>query len=195
MLKVGITGGIGTGKSTVCKIFACLGVPVLDTDALAKQLMNTNAELQYQLQQSFGDDVIVNGQVLRKIVASRAFASEQQTQLLNKIVHPHVFAAINDWDAKQTAKYTIRESALLIETGSNKNVDIIIGITAPKQLRIQRLLNRDITSSVADITARMDRQMEEEEKQKYYQYTIANDGEQLLIPQVLYIHQQIINRL
>jgi dephospho-CoA kinase len=195
MLKVGITGGIGTGKSTVCKIFACLGVPVLDTDALAKQLMNTNAELQYQLQQSFGDDVIVNGQVLRKIVASRAFASEQQTQLLNKIVHPHVFASINDWDAKQTAKYTIRESALLIETGSNKNVDIIIGITAPKQLRIQRLLNRDITSSVADITARMDRQMEEEEKQKYYQYTIANDGEQLLIPQVLYIHQQIINRL
>jgi dephospho-CoA kinase len=195
MLKVGITGGIGTGKSTVCKIFACLGVPVLDTDALAKQLMNTNVELQIKLQQSFGDDVIVNGQVLRKKLASRAFASEHQTQLLNTIVHPYVFAAIDAWDAKQNAIYTIRESALLIETGSYKKLDIIIGITAPDSLRMQRILNRNISETAITIQARMDKQMPEKEKQQFYDFTINNGGEQLLIPQVLQIHQQIINQL
>jgi dephospho-CoA kinase len=193
MLQVGITGGMGVGKSTVCRIFEALGIPVLDTDALAKKLINSNTDLQQKLQISFGDDIIVNQILQKKLLASRAFATEKATTLLNSIVHPYVFEYIAIWQAKQQAPYTIRESALLIETESYKNLDIIIGVTAPMPLRIQRILNRDITSTLPEIKARMDKQIDEETKRKFYQYTISNDGEDLLIPQVLAVHDKIMN--
>jgi dephospho-CoA kinase len=195
MMQVGITGGIGSGKSTVCKIFACLGIPILDTDTLAKNIINANIDLQHEIQQHFGQDIFANQILNKKLLALRAFDTKQNTDLLNSIVHPYVFDAINSWHKKQNNIYTIRESALIIETGSYKKLDVVIGISAPDSLRIQRLLDRNISETIITIQARMDKQMPDIQKQQFYNYTIINDGEQLLIPQVLHVHQQILKQL
>ena len=123
MLQIGITGGMGTGKSTVCKIFQSLGVPVLNTDELAKQLYLSNAFLQQKIKDAFGENIFDNNILNKKLLAARAFSSAEKTTLLNRIVHPIVFAAIEDWQRHQNSKYAIRESALLIESSNYTKLD------------------------------------------------------------------------
>jgi dephospho-CoA kinase len=193
MLSVGLTGGIGTGKSTVAKVFASLGVPVLNTDALAKQLINTNTQLQQQLIESFGNEIFADGKLQNKILASKAFVSEKQTELLNSIVHPFVFAAIDDWNAKQTAPYTMRESALLIETKSYQNLDVIIGVFCLMAIRLERIMLRD-ACTLPEAHQRINRQMDEEEKIKYYHHSINNYPPHFITKQVLTLHQQLLQQ-
>jgi dephospho-CoA kinase len=193
MLSVGLTGGIGTGKSTVAKVFACLGVPVLNTDALAKQLINTNAQLQQQLIASFGNDIFAEEKLQNKILAAKAFATKEQTALLNSIVHPFVFAAIDQWNAKQNAPYTMRESALLIETKSYQNIDVIIGVVCLMSIRLERIMQRD-ACTLAEAQQRINRQMNEEEKCKYYHYSINNYPPHFITKQVLALHQQLLQQ-
>jgi dephospho-CoA kinase len=193
MIQVGITGGIGTGKSTVCQIFASLGIPVMNTDDLAKKILNTNTILQQKVMQQFGEEVFIDGVLQNKILAAKAFTNATNTAKLNAIVHPYVYAAIDDWTINQNTSYTIRESALLIESESYKKLDILIGVQSPMDIRLQRIIQRD-ACSLEKAKERIALQLTEEDKEKYYHYKILNYPPHLIIPQVLQIHQTILQR-
>jgi dephospho-CoA kinase len=194
MLKVGITGGIGAGKSTVCKIFAALNIPILDSDALAKQIIATNAQVHKQLIEAFGDDIFLHGELQKQILASKAFANEQSTATLNAIIHPLVQQETEHWFAQQETQYAIKEAAVMIESGSHKKLDLLIGVTTPEHTRIERVLQRNPNLSIAEIQQRIAKQMPENEKAKFYDYNIINDGKQLVLPQVLHIHNLILHK-
>ncbi len=192
MLTIGITGGIGSGKSTITQIFSILGIPVFDADSTAKNIMNTNQELKLQLQKLFGDEVYTNGKLNRKFLADIVFKDAHQLELLNAIVHPAAINAGLQWVAKQTAPYLIKEAALLFEAGSGFNLDFIIGVYAPQALRIQRVMNRDnITRE--EVQNRMNKQIDENMKMKLCDFVIINDEQQLVIPQVLKLHDHFLN--
>jgi dephospho-CoA kinase len=191
MLQVGITGGMGTGKSTVCKIFASFGIPVLNMDALAKQIIQSNQNIQQQLQQQFGADIISNGILDKKLLAQRAFINADTTKKINTIVHPQVLLEAKQWHLQQNSAYTIQESALSIESGSYKQLDCLIGVTSPMHIRLNRIIHRD-NCTEAQAMDRIKLQLPEEEKLAFYRYTIYNEPHQLLIPQVLHIHQQLL---
>jgi len=191
MLQIGITGGMGTGKSTVCKIFKSLGVPVLNTDELAKQLYLSNAFLQQKIKDAFGENTFDNNILNKKLLAARAFSSAEKTTLLNRIVHPIVFAAIEDWQRHQNSKYAIRESALLIEISNYTKLDYIIGVTSAMPIRLQRIIARD-NCSTQEVIDRINKQMPDELKSKFYHFTITNEPDKLLLPQVMQIHQQLL---
>jgi len=191
MLQIGITGGMGTGKSTVCKIFKSLGVPVLNTDELAKQLYLSNAFLQQKIKDAFGENIFDNNILNKKLLAARAFSSAEKTTLLNRIVHPIVFAAIEDWQRHQNSKYAIRESALLIESSNYTKLDYIIGVTSAMPIRLQRIIARD-NCSTQEVIDRINKQMPDELKSKFYHFTITNEPDKLLLPQVMQIHQQLL---
>ena len=191
MLQIGITGGMGTGKSTVCKIFQSLGVPVLNTDELTKQLYLSNAFLQQKIKDAFGENIFDNNILNKKLLAARAFSSAEKTALLNRIVHPFVFAAIEDWQRYQNSKYAIRESALLIESSNYTKLDYIIGVTSAMPIRLHRIIVRDKCSTQEAID-RINKQMPDELKSKFYHFTITNEPDKLLLPQVMQIHQQLL---
>jgi len=198
---IGLTGGIGSGKSTIAKIFANLGVPVFDADSTAKHIMNTSSVIKEKLIAAFGDEVytkseinqhsgtpieILNRSYLSKIV----FTDQYKLALLNAIVHPITIQAALDWAAVQTAPYVIKEAALFFESGSSFGAHKIIGVSAPKSLRINRVMKRDHCTK-EEVEKRMMHQIEESLKMKLCDWVIQNDEMHLLIPQVLAIHQEI----
>jgi dephospho-CoA kinase len=192
MLIIGITGGIGSGKSTISNIFKVLGIPVFDADSAAKTIMNTNEPLKQQLQQKFGDEVYINGMLNRKYLADIVFKDAYQLELLNALVHPVAIQAGLQWAAQQTAPYIIKEAALLFEAGSAFNLNYIIGVYAPQALRIQRVMYRDnITRE--EVQNRMNKQIDEEMKMKLCDFVIVNDEQQMVIPQVLKLHEQFLS--
>lgn len=192
-LQVGITGGIGSGKTTVCRVFEQLGIPVYYADAEAKRLMVEDAELKAGIIQLFGKDAYLkDGQLNRPHIAQQAFGHPGLLQQLNALVHPAVAEDSNRWHKEQReAPYTLKEAALLYESGAHAALDKIITVTAPEALRIQRVVKRD-GSKEADVRARMDQQMPETEKVKRADFVIYNDGQQLLLPQIQRIHQALI---
>jgi len=192
-IKVGITGGIGTGKSFVSRVFKTLGVPFYDADVEAKLVMTKNEEVRQALVRSFGPDTYFDdGQVNRGYLSGIVFNDPEKLALLNSIVHPAVIQASVDWSNKQTAPYILKEAALLYESGSYKNLDYTILVTAPEELRIQRVMQRD-GAEREDVLRRMARQMPEEEKLQYADFLIHNDGVLPLLPQVLAIHNNLIH--
>ncbi len=192
MLKIGITGGIGSGKSTVAKVFQVLGIPVYNADLAAKRLMNEDAALKEKIKQQFGNDVYKNEKLDNKYLAQIVFSSEEKLNLLNSMVHPATINDANVWMQKQTTPYTLKEAALLFESGAAELLDYIIGVTAPPPLRLQRVMQRD-NSSREEVMARMNKQMDEEIKMKLCNFIINNDEQQLLIPQVLALHETILS--
>ncbi len=148
MLKIGLTGGIGTGKSTVANIFKVLGAPVFEADAVAKQVMENDLNLREQLIQQFGAACFQNGQLNRAYLASIVFKDPYQLALLNAMVHPITLKAAADWMKLQTGPYAIKEAALIFEAGAGAGLDVIIGVTAPTAIRIQRVMQRDGSSMV-----------------------------------------------
>jgi dephospho-CoA kinase len=194
MLKVGITGGIGTGKSTVCKIFAAFNIPILDSDSLAKNIVANNETVHQQLIKIFGDDIFVDGILQKQVLASKAFSSAENTAKLNAIVHPQVHIETEAWFSKQKSLYAIKEAALLIETEVYKKLDVLIGIVAPEDVRIHRVLQRDKHLSLQEVQQRISRQMPEADKTAYYHHTIINDDVQLLLPQVLSLHHLLLQK-
>ena len=191
MLKIGITGGIGSGKSTVANLFEVLSIPVYNADLAAKRLMNEDVALKEKIKQQFGDDVYKNEKLDNKYLAQIVFSSEEKLHLLNSIVHPATINDANAWMLKQTTPYTLKEAALLFESGAAELLDYVIGVTAPAPLRLQRVMQRD-NSSREDVMARMNKQMDEEIKMKLCNFIITNDEQQLLIPQVLALHETLL---
>ena len=191
MLKVGITGGIGSGKSTVSRIFEVLGVPVYYADTAAKILMTEDEELKQQIISEFGEEAYHAGELNRPWLARHVFSSEANIQRLNKLVHPAVIAHGAQWMASVKHPYAIKEAALFFESGSSSEIDFMIGVFAPRYLRMERVAQRN-GWSVAEIQARMDQQIDDNIKMKLCDTIIVNDESQLLIPQVLQLHQQLM---
>ncbi|MES2003350.1 MAG: dephospho-CoA kinase [Bacteroidota bacterium] len=190
-LRIGLTGGIGSGKTTVAGIFKVLGIPVFDADSAAKDIMVTNEALKAAIIGKFGEAVYPNGRLDRKYLGHIVFNDPFQLELLNALVHPHTIAAAEEWAAKQTAPYSIKEAALFFEAGSATGLDYMIGVYAPKHIRIKRVMNRDAISR-EEVLTRMSRQIQEEIKMRLCDFVILNDDQQLLIPQALKLHEQFL---
>lgn len=192
MLKIGLTGGIGSGKSTVAKIFELLGIPVYYADDAAKKLMNEDEELKTAIQKQFGKEAYKEGKLNRDFLATTVFNDEAQLALLNAIVHPATIRDAQNWMQQQTAPYTIKEAALIFESGSGENLDYIIGVYAPAALRIKRTMDRSNISREA-VLQRMSKQIDENIKMKLCDFVLVNDEQQMLIPQVLQLHEKLCN--
>ena len=198
---IGITGGIGSGKSTIAYVFANLGVPVFDADATAKFLMNTNSIIKEKLIATFGANVYMpvneqsDEQVLNKAYLSKqVFENPNQLALLNAIVHPITIQAAADWAATQHAPYVIKEAALFFESGSLTGVSRVIGVSAPKSLRIHRVMKRENCTKEA-VEQRMKHQIDDTLKMKLCDWVIVNDDQQLVLPQVIAVHEKILSLL
>ncbi len=195
ILKIGITGGIGSGKTTACHIFETLGIPVYYADDRAKALMTENADLVKSIKQLFGNDAYLpDGTLNRQHIADIAFHNPLKLNELNALVHPAVWLDGEKWHAAQTqAPYTLKEAALLFESGGNKLLDKIITVVAPVEIRIERVLLRGGgTMKRSDVEARIAKQLSDEEKIKQSDFVIYNDGSHLLMPQVVAIHRLLI---
>ncbi|AEE53544.1 dephospho-CoA kinase [Haliscomenobacter hydrossis] len=193
MQHLGITGGIGSGKTTVCKIFETLGIPVYYADERAKYLMSHDRELIAGISTLFGPEAYLEPQVLNRAhIAQHAFNDQEKLAQLNALVHPAVARDGLEWQtAQHNVPYTLKEAALLFESGSYRALDQIIVVTAPIELRIQRVMARDAAKREA-VEARISKQMPEEEKVNLADFVIYNDGVRALIPQVLAIHRGLI---
>lgn len=192
MLRIGITGGIGSGKSIASRLFHALGVPVYDADSRARWLMENDAELRQQLRTAFGPDTYDSTNRLnRPLLAATVFRNPELLARLNGLVHPHVGTDFEQWAAaRQRAghAYVLKEAALLFEAGSYKQLDRIITVFAPLPVREARVLRRDPQRTAADVQAIVAKQMGEEEKMQRADYVLTNDDVQPLLPQVLALH-------
>ena len=191
MLKIGLTGGIGSGKSTVAAIFEVLGIPVYYADVASKRLMNENEGLKSSIIKHFGSEAYPDGILNRKFLAEQVFTNNQKIALLNSLVHPVTIKDAADWIEKQTTCYIVKEAALIFESGSDKYLDYVIGVESPRALRIQRAMDRD-SISAQQVEDRMSKQMDETEKMRLCDFVIVNDEQQLVIPQVLAMHEKFL---
>lgn len=188
MLKVGITGGIGSGKSLIARMFQVLGIPVLNADDAAKYLMQHDEDLMASIRQLFGNEVYQNGRLNRPFLASVVFADKAKLEQLNGLVHPAVSRYGQAWAKRQSSPYVLKEAAIFFESGSYKEMDKMIGVYAPYELRLQRAMQRD-HATAETVKQRMAQQMDETEKMKRCDYVITNDGSVSIIEQVLQLHQ------
>ena len=193
MIKVGITGGIGSGKSTVCRIFEMLGVPVYYADDRAKKIMTANKEVKKAIMDVFGKQAYFsNGRINRKFISEIIFQQPEKRSLLNAIVHPAVLEDGRKWNESQNAAVTLKEAALLIQSGSHKEMDYVILVECPLELRIPRVMKRNKLSK-QEVLNRIQSQMSDEEMRKFADFRIHNDGQVSLIHQVMKIYREIIN--
>lgn len=193
--KFGITGGIGAGKTTVCRLFEGLGIPVYYADARAKKILQENRDVKTKIKELLGGDVYFsNGRPNRPYIASKVFGNKVLLEKLNAIVHPAVHA---DFDSffqhwNHTVPYVLNEAALLIENGSYTRFKGIIVVTCPEEIRLQRVMKRD-NKSRDEVLKRMKSQWSQEEKVKHADFLIDNSGDYALIPQVWETHQKLIS--
>lgn len=193
MIRVGLTGGIGSGKSTVARVFEVLGIPVYYADEATRQLMNTDEALKKEIIRNFGEESYSNGQLNRPFIASIVFSNKEKLDLLNALTHPATIRHANAWMQQQIAPYVIKEAALIFESGSAENLDYVIGVSAPKPLRIRRVMERDGISS-EEVQKRMSRQLSEDMKMKLCDFVLVNNELELLTPQVLALHEQLVKK-
>lgn len=191
MLKIGLTGGIGSGKSVVAQIFVLLGIPVYYADEASKRLMIENEQLKSAIKHHFGENAYVDDILNRKFLADIVFNDAEKLATLNSLVHPATLADASAWMQKQHAPYIIKEAALIFESGSNKSLDYVIGVDAPEDIRIKRVMTRDNVSA-SQVKERIHKQMDEREKLRLCDYVIVNNKHQLLIPQVLALHENFL---
>lgn len=189
MLRVGITGGIGSGKSTVSKIFEVLGIPVYYADDASKRLMNEDSALKEKLICIFGGGTYVDGKLNRSYLSSIVFNNPEKLAVLNSIVHPATIKDAADWMKRQTAPYAIKEAALIFESGSQEYLDKVIGVYAPAAVRIHRVMQRDSVTR-EEVQRRMNKQIDENLKMLLCDFVITNDEQELLIPQVIELHEK-----
>jgi dephospho-CoA kinase len=194
MLKVGLTGGMGSGKTAVAAVFNVFGIPVFDADKQAKLVMEEDEQLIASIQTFFGQESYINGKLNRAFIANIVFNDPAKLELLNSIVHPATIFAANTWMSAQTTPYVIKEAALLFESGSAAQLDYIIGVHSPTALRIKRVMDRDHVTR-EQVLARMKRQINEEIKMRLCDFVIVNDEQQLVIPQVLKLHQRFLDEV
>lgn len=191
--KVGITGGIGSGKSTVAKIFQLLHVPVYFADERAKWLMIQDSILVNSIKETFGTEAyFADGRLNREWLAEHVFSDSERVKAINALVHPAVKADFEAWAATQDYPYVLKEAALIYESGSYRELDKIINVSAPLVNRIHRVLVRDPHRTEAQVHSIIEKQLPDEEKNEKADFVIKNADNKLLIPQVLNIHQQLL---
>jgi len=193
LLKVGLTGGIGSGKSVVAEIFKVLGIPVFDADTAAKEIMETDHELICKIKAEFGDETYTGNKLNRTALADKVFNDAHQLEKLNALVHPAAIQAGVEWAEKQTSPYIIKEAALMFEAGSAFNLQYVIGVSAPKSLRIKRVMERS-NMTRDEVLSRMNKQISDNIKMRLCDFVIANDEQQLILPQVLQIHETLLTK-
>jgi dephospho-CoA kinase len=191
MKIIGITGGIGSGKSTICKVFETLGIPVFNADEVAKNIYDVDADALAQVRDEFGEQVISNGKVNRVELAKRVFNNADELTKLNAIVHPLVRKHFKIWMANQSAPYVLREAAILIESGAHTDCDKIILVSAPQETRIQRVMKRSNISE-QEVRNRMAHQWTDDQRRPYCHYEIKNHQDQLILDDVYSIHQELV---
>jgi dephospho-CoA kinase len=191
MLKIGITGGIGSGKSTVARVFETLDIPVYYADDAAKRLMQEDPEIKKQIIVLFGETAFTGGILNRPWISAQVFGNPEKVNALNALVHPATIKDAHEWMSRQRTPYTLKEAALIFESGSEKELDYVIGVDAPLELRILRVIERDNTTQDA-ILQRMKNQLDEAEKMKRCDFIIHNDGKKMVIPQVIALHHQLV---
>ena len=193
MLKIGITGGIGTGKSMVSRIFALLNIPVYDSDLRAKQVMAHNPQLKHELIAAFGPETFNEQGLNRTRLAAIVFPEPEKLTKLNSLVHPHVKQDFINWsEENKNAPYVLKEAALMFETEAYKQVDEMITVFAPLDIRMERLLKRDTHRTETDLKNIIAKQLPEEEKLRRADHVVYNDDSQLVIPQVLKLHEYFL---
>jgi dephospho-CoA kinase len=192
MIVVGLTGGIGSGKTTVANFFKDLGVPVYFADEEAKKLMHTSKEIKQQLIAEFGKETFINGNLNRSYLASIVFNDSSKLQKLNSIVHPEVAKHFLSWVQKQQAPYVIQENAILYENNTASNFDVIITVTSPIGEKIDRVVKRDATTK-KEVLARMNKQWDDEEKIALSDFVINNTNLKATRKQVLRIHKKLLS--
>lgn len=189
---VGVTGGIGSGKSMVCRIFQSFGIPVYDADQRAKALYIESENVKSQVIELLGERAYKSDKPDKEYIANQVFGDNSKLEKLNQIIHPAVKSDFEDWYHSQNTTYVIKEAAIMIESGSYKQCYKLILVTAPKELRIKRVVERDNTSA-DEVEKRMSNQMTDDEKRAYCDFEILNDGNSSLIEQVRDIHRQLLS--
>jgi len=193
MLRVGITGGIGSGKSTVARVFEVLGIPVYNADTAARNLMNEDESLRQAIRHHFGEESYKDGALNRSYLAAQVFDNPEKLALLNSLTHPATIRHAEEWMRRQHAPYTLKEAALIFESGSSAQLDFVIGVYAPQALRIARVTGRDQVTR-EEVLKRMQRQIDETIKMKLCDTVIINDDQHPVIPQVLALHDQLLQQ-
>lgn len=191
MLKIGLTGGIGSGKSTVASIFEVLGVPLYYADARAKELMEQNKEIIHFIIKTFGESSYTNGKLNRPHLSSQIFADSKKRELLNSFVHPLTIADAEIWMNRQSSAYCIKEAALIFESNAEKKLDLVIGVFAPLELRLERIIRRDQISE-AEALSKINSQMNEDEKMSKCNFVIQNNEKDMLTHQIMELHQTLL---
>jgi dephospho-CoA kinase len=193
-LKLGVTGGIGSGKTSVCKVFTVLGIPVFSTDRIAREIMDTNENIISQINSIAGKDMYSNGSLDRMALASLIFNNNNLLEKVNSLVHPLVFDQFISWEMCQTSPYTIMEAAILFESGASKLVDKIATIVAPEEERLNRVTRRSKLSR-NQVLERMLNQVSDEARIKLSDYVIYNSENDMIIPAIIAIHDDILKKL
>ena len=191
MIRVGLTGGIGSGKSVVARIFESLGIPVYYADDAARRIQNLDPDVKQKTIELFGPSAYTKDGLNRKFISDIVFSDKDKLEQLNDIVHPATIRDAEQWLNKQTSPYAIKEAALIFESGAQRDLDLVIGVTAPLPLRIKRTVARD-SITAEEVQKRMGKQISEMIKMRLCDYVIINDEKQLLIPQVIDIHEKIL---
>ena len=195
MIRVGLTGGIGSGKSTVAKILATLGIPVYIADEKSKILLDNDPIVVEAVKKEFGEEIYKFGYADRKLLAAIVFDNKQRLEILNSIIHPAVERDFIKWANEQHhVPYVIEESAILFESNAHLNMDVVVTVSAPIEIRIERAMRRD-NSSREQILSRINNQISDSQREKFADFIITSDEKNLLIPQVLSLHKQLINRI
>ena len=192
MKKIGITGGIGSGKTYVAAVFQSLGIPIFYADIQAKKLMTSSEKLIKLLKEEFGNDIYKDADLNKEKLSSIVFSRPDKLEKLNSLVHPIVKEEFNNWCKRQTSSYVIKEAAILFESKSHLGLDAVICVSAPLELRMERLLKRD-NSSEKEIKKRIENQISQEEKEKRSDYIIVNDEKELLLPKIIKIHKELLS--
>jgi len=191
LLKVGVTGGIGSGKSTICKIFESLGVPVYYADDRARFLIQKHPEIVEGYKKLFSDDVYSEGKLNREMVARQVFADKDLLQRINELVHPVVRSDFFRWVTMQDASYVVEEAAVLLESGGQKYLDKVVLVSAPESLRIRRVMKRDGIEQ-QKVLQRIKNQWSDEQRRPFCDFEIIADDKHLVLPQVLKIHSELL---
>ena len=191
MLRIGLTGGIGSGKTIVAKLFELLNIPVYYADQASKRLYHSDKELMADIKKHFGEDVYTNDQLNRQHLAEIVFNNPEKLELLNNLVHPPTIKDAEQWMSRQTTPYIVKEAALLFESGSAASLDYVIGVRAPVDVRIKRTMDRDGFTR-EEVMKRMDRQINEDMKMSLCDFIINNDEQELIIPQVISLHRSFL---
>lgn len=194
MFKVGLTGGIGSGKTTVSKVFRRLGIPVFSADEEAKIITSSDLNVIEQLKKEFGNDIYIDNELNKEKLASIIFNDDKALHKVNSIIHPVVREYFIKWCTEQKSPYVIEEAAILFESGAHKEMDYTINVHADELVRINRVMKRN-TTSFEQVKERIKNQLSDDERFKLADVTVYNNEDDMILPQILKIHQEIINRI